>query len=388
MKRTKDFDLKNINNNARIIIYGAGRYGELAYWGLKSLGIIPDFFMDKNKEGGRLCEIEIISPERISEFTEDTVFIASYNYYNEILQFLLDSGAQNIYNISSLLELEYDESVLSEYLRDEKHNRDKYRNVVENECLDELIINHCELVVTEKCTLRCRDCANLIQYYNTPCDAADSDIDAFGRFIDSIDKLLDWRILGGEPFCYQKLDELIDKYAGNPKIKRTTIYTNSTLLPTQNILRVMRDNDVVVHMSNYGSVSSKVEQLDILLTENGIKHYIHDYFTWKDLGGLERRNYSFVKLENIYNNCVMSTCYTFHRGRFWICPRASHGEVLGYYKGSSEEFVDYSEGVDILEKRDEIKTLLLRSKPIEACNYCNGSGVCTKEIPSAIQKRG
>ena len=386
MRRTKDFNIADIGKDTRIVIYGAGRYGELAYWGLKSLGIEPNYFMDRSRAGERLYGIAIISPSCISEYKEDAVLIASYNYYNEISKFLLDNGAQNVYNISSLLDLEYDESVLSEYLMDEKHNSDKYRNVVENEYDSELIINHCELVVTEKCTLRCKNCANLMQYYDSPQNAEISDIDAFGNFIESIDKLLDWRILGGEPFCYPRLDELINRYSTNPKIVRTTIYTNSTLLPSQNVLRAMRDNDVVVHMSNYGLVSSKLVQLDKVLSENGIRHYIHDYSVWKNLGELVRRNYSINELEAVYANCVMATCYTFHKGKFWICPRAAHGENMHYYSGKQDEFVDFNDSKDVLYKREQLENLLKRRKPIEACNYCSGSGKNSEEIRAAEQQ--
>lgn len=55
--------------------------------------------------------------------------------------------------------------MLSEYALDEKNNYRKYFNVVNNNGLDELIMGHCEIVLTERCTLRCKDCANLIQYY-------------------------------------------------------------------------------------------------------------------------------------------------------------------------------------------------------------------------------
>lgn len=388
MKRTKDFDSKNIKSDSRIIIYGAGRYGELAYWGLINLGLKADYFMDINRADEEIYGIPIISPSCISDFTEDAILVASYNYYNEILEFLIENKVRNIYNISSLLNLEYDDSVLSEYLKDEKANSDKYVNVAENECGNELVINHCEFVVTEKCTLKCKDCANLIQYYNHPKDAQDCDIKAFERFIDSIDKLLDLRILGGEPFCYSHLGELIEQFSANPKIIRTTIYTNSTLIPSPNVLKAIKENNVVVHMSNYGSVSSKLSQLDEILSKNDIKHYVHDYSVWKDLGKVQRRDYSIEQLENIYNNCVMATCYTFHKGKFWICPRASHGELLGYYNGSKEEYVDYSTDIDILDKREELKKLLLRRKPIEACYHCNGSCKDTKDINAAVQKNG
>ena len=387
MKRTRDFNISEINPNTRLIVYGAGRYGELAYWGLKSLGVSIDFFMDKNRVGEELLGISIISPSKISKYSEDTILIASYNYYNEILEFLIANKVKNIFNISTLLELDYDVSTLSEYLRDEKCNCDKYRNVIENESSNNLIINHCELVVTEKCTLRCKNCANLMQYYSSPQDAEDVELEAFDRFIESIDRLLEWRILGGEPFCYSRLAELIDRYASNPKILRTTIYTNSTLIPSETVLNSIKNNDVVIHMSNYGVISSKLKQLDMVLSEKNIKHYIHDYDMWKNLGGTENRNYSEAKIASIYDNCVMATCYTFHSGKFWICPRAAHGDKLGFFREPEEEYVDYLNCADVLYNRERLRVLLTRREPIEACKFCDGFGKNTQDIKAAEQKQ-
>ena len=242
MRVTKSFDKRYYNKAKRIIIYGAGRYGELAYWGLKSLGFEVDYFVDKNRAGERLLSVNILSPEELSNYCDEIILIASYNYFYEILEYLQNIGAKYIYDILYLLMLNYDESVLSEYLKDEKHNYKKYQNVIENVAFDKLIINHCEIVVTECCSLKCQDCANLMQYYNNPMklDATEI-IETFGNFIETVDALLDLRILGGEPFLYTELDQIIEAFAGCSKVKRIAIYTNSTILPKDRVLRIMKN---------------------------------------------------------------------------------------------------------------------------------------------------
>lgn len=386
MKRTKSFDRNEYKVNKKIIVYGAGRYGELAYWGLKSLGFKVDFFVDKNRVGENLLSVNILSPEELSNYCDEIILIASYNYFGEILEYVQNIGAKYVYDVLYLLMLDYDESVLSEYLKDEKHNYKKYQNVIENVAFDKLIINHCEIVVTECCSLKCRDCANLIQYYNNPMTLDEKEIiKTFGNFIETVDALLDLRILGGEPFLYNELDQIIVAFAKCSKIKRIAIYTNSTILPKDRVLRAMKNWGICVHMSNYGQTSSKVQELDKLLSDNGIEHYIHDYEEWHDVGNLDKRNYSQERLNNIFDNCIMGTCYTFYRGKFYLCPRSAHGERLGCFKNGEDEFVDFHGKFDINSKRLELRELIYRRKYITACDYCNGSSVKSKAIPAAIQ---
>ena len=197
------------------------------------------------------------------------------------------------YDILNLLKVDIDDGLLSEYALDEKNNYRKYFNVANNNGLDELIMGHCEIVLTERCTLRCKDCANLIQYYKKPCDLdCDSIIQSFNQFLETIDTLLELRLLGGEPFLFSQLDRIIDAFIDNDKIKQITIYTNSTVLPTENVLKSLQRKKVSVHMSDYGKCSRKIKELDEVLTQNKINHYIHHYDKWSDLGALESRDYS------------------------------------------------------------------------------------------------
>lgn len=58
--------------------------------------------------------------------------------------------------------------------------------------------------------------------------------------METIDTLLELRLLGGEPFLFSQLDRIIDAFIDNDKIKQITIYTNSTMLPTENVLKSLQ----------------------------------------------------------------------------------------------------------------------------------------------------
>lgn len=386
MRVTISFDKTYYDKTKKIIIYGAGRYGELAYWGLKALGLRPDFFVDENRAGQEFLGCMVKRTEELRACLNDIVLVASYNYFFEMVSNLQSMGFDEIYDILGLIRLEYDEKVLSEYLSDEKNNWKKYANLVENTDLDKLIINHCELVVTECCTLKCRDCANLMQYYEHPVNLDIGDtIRYFNRFLDSVDMLLELRILGGEPFIVKDLDRIIDEYVGAGKIKRIVIYSNSTIIPSERVLKSLKKEKISIHMSDYGDVCKKVYELEKIYTENGIEHYIHKYDKWSDLGNIDHRDYTDKEMSDVFRNCMMAKCYTFYRGRLFVCPRSAHGERLGCFKNGEDEFVDFRGKSDINSKRLELKELINRRKYITACNYCNGSLVKSKIIPAAVQ---
>lgn len=165
MKLTRSFEFKDWKNGDIIIIYGAGRYGEIAFHGLEAMGLHADYFADRNVTEVERLGIPIISPDEIVKYENAIVLIASLNYFYEMLSFLQGIGKDEAYDILNLLKVDIDDGLLSEYALDEKNNYRKYFNVVNNNGLDELIMGHCEIVLTERCTLRCKDCANLIQYY-------------------------------------------------------------------------------------------------------------------------------------------------------------------------------------------------------------------------------
>lgn len=384
MRITQSYN--NECTNKKVVVYGAGRYGELAYWGLKAIGIKPLCFVDRMLAGKRYFDVEVIHPEDVTKYKEYVVLLASLNYFNEMLFHAQKSGCKEIYDILDLILLEYDESVLTEYAKDEKHNYEKYKNVVENAGNNKLVINHCEIVVTESCTLRCKDCANLMQYYEKPeiFDIEDI-IRCLDRLMNSIDMLLEMRILGGEPFINPNLGKLVAYYTDNPKIKRITIYTNSTLMPSQETVEFLKHKKVSVHMSDYGAVSKKIGELDDMLSANNIGHYIHKYEEWTDLGKPVKRNYTQEALQKMYESCIMAHCFSFYRGKLYTCPRAGHGERLGLFKNCKNDYIDFSTETPINEIRKIIRKLIEKTEYITACEYCNGCSSLSSKIEAATQ---
>ena len=95
-----------------------------------------------------------------------------------------------------------------------------------------LFLKSIDIIITEKCSLKCKDCSNLMQYY---AKAKDSDMDilfkSIDRFISSIDSLDEFRVLGGDPFMNKDLHKIINKLIEYDKCKKIVVYTNAKFVP-------------------------------------------------------------------------------------------------------------------------------------------------------------
>ena len=110
MDQIKSFMPDKIKKGQKIIIYGAGRYGELALRGLQHLSLQPSFFVDRSLAGTMYLGINVIAPKELENYKNDIVLIASYNYFNEMLEILQTTGIKYYYDILELLKIEYDEN--------------------------------------------------------------------------------------------------------------------------------------------------------------------------------------------------------------------------------------------------------------------------------------
>ena len=203
--------------------------------------------------------------------------------------------------------------------------------------------------------------------------------------ITTIDKLLEVRILGGETFLYPKIEGLIEYLHNNNKIEKIVLFTNSTIIPNEKIIKSLQKSKIEVHMSNYGEISTKKDYVQKLFDSRKISYYVHDYLQWRDMGDVKIRGYSETKKIRIYRSCDNKNCPTFYRGKLYVCPRAAHGEQLGFFTNKAEEIIDFNNiNQSVSEYKEKIKKWQAREL-FEACNYCNGNNIYNKTIPAAIQ---
>lgn len=383
----RDYVVENHKPEEQIVIYGAGVYGELCLRALEQAGICVYAFADRRTDLDEYFGKKVIRPEEIKTIENVSVLIASKEYIKQIVDFLKAEKVNNYYCITSLLETEWDENKLSFFAKRERQNIYQYGERLAHFEKPFFCINNVDLVLSEVCNLKCRDCGSLIPYYKRPCHfEMDKIIFYFDRFLQAVDSLTELRLLGGETFLYPELVQLVEYYTNHEKVEQIVIYTNAVIRPKQEVMSQLPKDKLLIRISNYGELSKNVESMVADCKEYKIDYEVSEAMIWRDMGGVGRRNYTEDQCREIYEKCDNARCPSFHKGKLYVCPRAGHGEELGLFKNGPDEYLDFTmDGIDYREHASRIEDLLYNRKLFEACYYCNGCNRWAKGIPAAIQ---
>ena len=92
------------------------------------------------------------------------------------------------------------------------HYKDWIRKYFET-LLDEknrLVQDYLELYLTDRCTLRCKECILFAPYVSKPRDrdlvSVEKDLDTYFKFVDRVSV---FRLMGGEPFLFNDIEKLL-----------------------------------------------------------------------------------------------------------------------------------------------------------------------------------
>ena len=247
-----------------------------------------------------------------------------------------------------------------------------------------------DVVITECCSLRCRHCSNLMQYYREPENLdAEEVISALRRLFAAM-RVCHLKILGGEPFVCQKilirtLEYL--KQEAHGRYDEIEIITNGTIMPSDDCIRAMKETPgVKVIFSNYGELSSKLSEFTEVCKRESIGYDVVEDEFWWDFGDLKLREEKESKTQHRYDGCYSRRlCTTLYRRRLYVCPRQAHAIHLGLIPDEGSEDIDVMkpEYEDTKAMRDAVYGLIDRRKRITACRYC-GCDAGTK-VPRALQ---
>lgn len=383
---TKPFNKETINTEKPIIIYGASVYGELAFLALDALELKAHCFCDRSRKG-RYLGIPIIEPNRLLDYKDANIIIASADFFGEIKQWLFEFGCTNVFDMSPLLQMNLQTRKMSNRAKEIYENRNIYINIVEQQHNEGVNLHRVRFVVSERCSLKCRDCSHLMQYYQNPEDVdIKCYITSFDRLLKCVDDIGDLCILGGEPFLNSEIHELISCYAPMSKIHSISVYTNGTVIPNEKNLIALQHDKVTVHISDYGHNRNRINTVAEYFSKYNLKFFIRAYDSWQQGGELKRRDYTDGYKQDIFSKCFERNCYTFLRGKLHRCPRSAHAMNLGAMPDVKDDYVDFTEKNDCADSDLREQIIALLHKPfIEACNYCDGMNNITQHIQPAIQ---
>ena len=251
---------------------------------------------------------------------------------------------------------------------------------------EKLIIPSIDIVITEKCSLRCRDCANLMQYYTHP-----QDVD-FGQLFSSLDLLmqcvdhvLEFRILGGETFMNRRAHQYVERLRQYGNYTRIAVYSNGTIVPREENLQCLTCDDTYLRVSDYGPLSRKVQEMAKEFDAHRVSYDVLSVSGWQDCSVIVKRERTPEELEGIFSCCCANKTFTLLNGTLYICPFAANADNLGALPLFSKDSLKMDGHLSKQEMRGWIFNMLRNKTYLSACEYCAGRPVGVTLIPAAVQ---
>jgi organic radical activating enzyme len=379
--------------DAPVVLFGAGDIGKLAHHALMQRGIRPALFCDNNraKWGRRWRDVEIVSPGDLAAVDRRAWVFVCGNYLESVGRLLEGLGFANVVDCADLLEradfADADLGMNAVFIA-RKVALHQYECRKARERRDEaLVLKYLDVVVTERCSMKCQDCSNLMQYYERP---EHSDMALLQRsvdhIVDAIDHIYEFRVLGGEPFVNRQLFKVVEQLTAYDKTDRVVIYTNATIVPKGETLACLRHPKVALDITNYGVHSRKYDELIEVLEANGVS-YLTKVPEWTDSGRIKFVERPADELDRMFANCCVNDVLTLLNGRLYRCPFSANGTNLGAIPEESADVIDLTEALQGEALRDALARLYAKSSPLRACSYCNGRDYSTPRITAGLQIR-
>lgn len=385
-------DLKNCDNP--VIIFGAGVVGKILLSLCENAGIDVLCFCDNSEKVSQsdFCGKSVIYFPNIKQFYPDAVFLLSVAAISDVVERLTENG----YTIW------YPGGVVLRDLYVPSHVLDSMHNVIDHsidtciECHqefiqpDHLFLRSVDLIITERCSLRCNDCANLMQYYEKPKDVnIDTIVKSIDAFLLIFDGVIEFRLLGGEAFLNKNWPLIVDKLIYENKVKRIVIYTNGTLIPNRQGLHSLQNDKVLVVITDYGEISRKIADISSLFDTNNVAYRIIMANEWLDCSAIIPHNRSYQENLIIFKECCAKNIATLSDGKLYRCPYAANANRLLAVPNFISDSIDLMPILNDTGKfndiRHQVQSYLCDIDFLQTCDFCNGRPLSGKEVKPAVQ---
>ena len=201
-------------------------------------------------------------------------------------------------------------------------------------------------------------------YYDNPYMISVEDLKMHvDLLLNIVDGIIQFRIIGGEPFLYKELNELLLMVSSCKKIYSIGIPTNGTILIRDHqLLKSLCERKVIVDISDYGlrDIKKHVE----VLKKSHIRYVYTKERNWFDMGKPVPHGRTDNELDNQFSRCEF-ICRSILNGRIYICPRSAHGTDLGLIPSSKDDWFELKTGT-----KEELFGFYYGKSHILACDYC------------------
>jgi organic radical activating enzyme len=243
-----------------------------------------------------------------------------------------------------------------------------------------------DIVVTERCSMKCKECSNLMQYYKQPKTYSWEEMEkSIAKFLEIVDEVNEARVIGGEPLVNKECHKVVKMLNDSNKIHKTLVYTNATIAPRDEQMLDYKNTKTIFYITDYGTELSKnkpkmIEQLE----KHGITYYVNPAQNWTKCSTLDKKNRTDEANRIIFEACCSKNTTTLLDGVLYRCPFSANADKLRSIPDFPQDRLDLNK-LGTEETKKTIKPWLLDKDFIEACDHCNGRSFDDPEIVAAEQ---
>jgi glycosyltransferase involved in cell wall biosynthesis len=247
---------------------------------------------------------------------------------------------------------------------------------------DYVFIRSLDVMITERCSLRCKDCSNLMQYFERPVDYDPARIGfSVDTLLQNVDEIMEARVLGGDAFMSPWWAAVAEHLARSPKVRRVVVYTNGAILPKGVTISNTAKEKLVFFITDYGKLSRNLDKLIGILRRNELRYKVTTPTEWLDCATIHEHNRTGEENDRLFRECIATSLLTMVDGKVFRCPYAASLYKLGI-KPLPEDYVDVR-----ATNRKDISGYLVSDRAMSACDYCTSRKLANKVEP-AVQMKG
>lgn len=245
--------------------------------------------------------------------------------------------------------------------------RPEYGNVFLTDCMDwgECVLPQVEMHVVDCCNLNCRGCTHFSPIFSNRIP----DINDRLRDVEKLKTLFShiavFNILGGEPLLNPQLNQYICKIRDILPQTHIVLVTNGLLIPRieEELLACIRDNHVLVSISEYEPTHKIINQITERLQECGITYRLRPFDRKQKFNKpLSLSDNSIYKLK-----CISDGCVNLYEGKISRCPTLMY--INQFNKVFHTDLPD--EGIiDLYSVRDGNELLNMLQQKVPLCRHC------------------
>lgn len=245
---------------------------------------------------------------------------------------------------------------------------------------DKLFLRSVDVVITEKCSLKCKDCSNLMQYYDKPVDVSFSEVVSdFNKLTKYLDGIFEVRLIGGEPFMNKDIYKILEYLYTKDNIIKIVVYSNAMIPIRQEYAHLLTNDKLVFSLTNYEELAKNTPKVVAQLKELGAAYRLHPPENWTDSGEIRDFKRDSDGIQTIFKNCCGKNLLTLSKGKLYRCPFSANADRL---RAIPDDPLNY---VSADASPAQIRHFTRDITFLPACNFCKGRSFDSPSIIPALQ---